>query len=366
MKNFSLILITVFFQTQLLAKAKVSNVDFAKDGKFGVTKIKLKGEYRGTPELTIKDDMVQVEIPNTIVWPKVEKKFSVHKKFDSTMMAYQFNKKLVRVRTILPYDLKGNEDKVSMVVNGEFLELYYPIIDTPVKAVSKAIKKGVQKKEAVETINGEAGNYDETYLAQLLQDKSNVKDNTNEVPKSQVDAQLEKAFNDKVSTSNSAVKKEGGFDMSSYIFKFIGFFSLLVVFIYGVMNLFRKGMLKRGGLGFLSNAKMVEVLSTTYIAPKRSVLVLRVHKQVFLVAQSEKGMDLLTEIKDTTAFMKEGEVKVTGNNFDTDLNDASKNEKEFNLKDLVEETPSVEVAVKNENKLSSQIKNKLKDLKQFQ
>ena len=63
------------------------------------------------------------------------------------------------------------------------------------------------------------------------------------------------------------------------------------------MNFFRKGMLKKGGLGIFSSAKMVEVLSTTYLAPKRSLLVVRVQKQVFLMAQSEKGMDFLTEIE---------------------------------------------------------------------
>ena len=366
MKTLSFILITLFFQTQVLAKAKISKINFVKDGRFGVTKIKLKGDFRGTPELTIKGDMVQVEIPNAIVWPKVEKKFTINKKFDSTVMAYQYNKELVRVRTILPYKLKGNEDKVSMVVNGDYLELYYPLVDSPAKAVSKVVKTSNKKKKTVAAKKENAGSYDETYLEQLLQDKPVVKNEVKEVPKSEVDAELEKAFRDEVGTESSAVKKESGFNISSYIFKFIGFFSLLVVLIYGIMNLFRKGMLKRSGLGFLSTAKMVEVLSTTYIAPKRSILVVRVHEQVFLVAQSEKGMDFLTEIKDTTAFMKEGEVKVTGNNFDTDLGAAAKADKEFNLKDLVEQTPSAEVEVKSESKLSNQIKNKLKDLKQFQ
>ena len=166
--------------------------------------------------------------------------------------------------------------------------------------------------------------------------------------------------------------------MSEYIFKFIGFFALLIGGIYILMNLFRKGMLKRSGLGFFSNAKLVEVLSTTYIAPKRSILVLRVHEQVFLVAQSEKGMDFLTEITDTAAFIKEGEKQIIGNNFDTDLLGAEAKDKEFKLKDMV--TGNEEVVelsstatkkttqnpVKKEKSLSNQIKNKIKDLKQLQ
>ena len=359
MKSLSLLLITLLLQTQTFAKAKISNVNYSKEGNFGVTKIKLKGAFQGTPELTIKGDTVQVEIPNSIVWPKVEKKFTLHKNFDSTLMAYQFNKNLVRVRTILPYKLDGQEDKVSMVVNGNQLELYYPIIKTVSQNVSKVINE--KKKKVTKS------NYDESYLEKLLQDKSQVDTAKTDGPtKKDIDTQLEKAFSDEIKTESSAVEKESKFDISSYIFKFIGFFSLLVAFIYGAMNLFRKGMLKRGGLGFLSNTKMVEVLSTTYIAPKRSIVVLKVQNQIFLVAQSEKGMDFLTEIKDTTSFLKTGEEKVTGSNFDTNLKTATKNEKEFNLKDLVEATPDTQVEVKSEKKLSSQIKNRLKDLKQFQ
>ena len=362
MKALSLFIITLFLQSQVLAKAKISSVNFTKDGRFGVTKIKLKGEFKGTPELTIKGDTVQVEIPNTIAWPKVEKKFSLNKNYDSTLMAYQFNKNIVRVRTILPYKLDGKEDKVSMVVNGDELELYYPLVDSPAKNVRDAIKTTHGKTDNAKSKTS----YDETYLEKLLQDKIETKTAEVAPTKNEISKELEKAFNDEVKTESSAIQKENGFDISSYIFKFVGFFALLVAFIYGVMNLFRKGMLKRGGLGFLSNAKMVEVVSTTYIAPKRSILVLRVHKQIFLVAQSEKGMDFLTEITDTSSFMKEGEAQVTGNNFDTDLGSAVKADKEFNLKDLVEQTPSTEVEVKTDKRLSNQIKNKLKDLKQFQ
>lgn len=188
---------------------------------------------------------------------------------------------------------------------------------------------------------------------------------------------------DAVGTKMSSFKKSE-FNFTSYIFKFVGFFALLVAGIYFVMNFFRKGMLKKGGLGFLSGTKMVEVLSTTYIGPKRSILVLRVHKQVFLVAQSEKGMDFLTEIKDTAGFMKEGERKVVGDNFDTNLDSAEEKGREFKLKEVVSQLDNesdshddvdpvlaalagqTESQELNKVSLSKQIKNKIKELKPLQ
>ena len=171
--------------------------------------------------------------------------------------------------------------------------------------------------------------------------------------------------------------------MSTYIFKFIGFFALFAAGIFFLMNFFRKGMLKKGGLGLFSNAKMVEVLSTTYLAPKRSLLVVRVQKQVFLMAQSEKGMDFLTEIQDTTDFFKEGEKALTGSNFDTNLDTANSGSKEFKLKEVAQNmkeasnsTASSQQDILNslagqatqEEKVSltAQIKKKVKDMKSLQ
>lgn len=371
------------------AKVKVTKIDLGTESNMGVVTINLNGKLKGTPELMIRDNLVQVAIPNTFVWPKIEKKVTVNKSFDSTLMAYQFEKNLVRVRTSLPYKLNGKEDQVSIVLGEKDIKLYFPKVkpmsEKIVKSLVKGESKAVARKQKIET-KKEAEAYDESYLAQLLKDK--------EVTKNAPVQKFEKIENslknealaaktqveDTVSNTVSSLEK-GNFNVSSYVMKFIGFFALLVAGMYFVLNFFRKGMLKKGGLGFLSGTKMVEVINTTYLGPKRSLLMVRVNKQVFLLSQSEKGMDFLTEINDTADLFKEGEKRVTGNNFDTNLLDAESNDKEFKLKEVATELAtgtdgvSVEkesllkaVVEQSEDKvtLSKQIKNKLKELKPLQ
>ncbi len=380
MKKLLLILILA---TSSFAKVKITKLDYKNDNNFGVVTINLDGELKTTPELTIKDDMVQLAIPNSFVWPKIENQVSINKKFDSTIMAYQFDKDLVRVRANLPYDLKGKENKVSVVLGEKSISLYFPKFDvkTNGQKVASAVKH-VEQEAPAHNVKGDA--YDESYLSKLLKDKeAKAAKTANTI--SQVESGLNNERNksqteivDQVKTKASALAKND-FNFSSYIFKFIGFFALLVAGLYGAFNFFKKGMLKKSGLGFFTSAKMVEVLSTTYLGPKRSILVVRAHKQVFLVAQSEKGMDFLTEIKDTAAFIKEGEKEVIGSNFDTNLEKASSIDKDFKLKEMIQATekknevrPEYNAAAevtrtqKDKVSLSKQIKSKVKELKQFQ
>ncbi|EQC51503.1 flagellar biosynthetic protein FliO [Bacteriovorax sp. DB6_IX] len=392
MKGISLktLLITSLISFSALAKVNITKLSYKDDNNFGVVTINLKGALKDTPELQIKGNIVQVAIPNSVVWPKIEKQVSVNKSFDTTLMAYQYNKSLSRVRANLPYKLDGKESKVSVVLNDNNIQLFFPKQKSLTKKIVTSVnKKTVESNKPKRVVKAKASSYDESYLEKLLKDKEQTKNQpVKKIAKTETSLFEEmntkkEVVSDAVGTKMSSFKKSE-FNFTSYIFKFVGFFALLVAGIYFVMNFFRKGMLKKGGLGFLSGTKMVEVLSTTYIGPKRSILVLRVHKQVFLVAQSEKGMDFLTEIKDTAGFMKEGERKVVGDNFDTNLDSAEEKGKEFKLKEVVSQLDNesdshddvdpvlaalagqTESQELNKVSLSKQIKNKIKELKPLQ
>lgn len=392
MKGISLktLLITSLISFSAFAKVNITKLSYKDDNNFGVVTINLKGALKDTPELQIKGNIVQVAIPNSVVWPKIEKQVSVNKSFDTTLMAYQYNKSLSRVRANLPYKLDGKESKVSVVLNDNNIQLFFPKQKSLTKKIVTSVnKKTAESNKPKRVVKAKASSYDESYLEKLLKDKEQTKNQpVKKIAKTETSLFEEmntkkEVVSDAVGTKMSSFKKTE-FNFTSYIFKFVGFFALLVAGIYFVMNFFRKGMLKKGGLGFLSGTKMVEVLSTTYIGPKRSILVLRVHKQVFLVAQSEKGMDFLTEIKDTAGFMKEGERKVVGDNFDTNLDSAEEKGREFKLKEVVSQLDNesdshddvdpvlaalagqTESQELNKVSLSKQIKNKIKELKPLQ
>jgi flagellar biogenesis protein FliO len=223
--------------------------------------------------------------------------------------------------------------------------------------------------------------YDESYLEKLLKEKEAVID----IKKPQAKGKLP-AKNDSVSIIQAAqTKKKNEFSLSSYAGKFVGFLALVLLLFYGIVTLLKKGAFSKSKLGFLNSTKVIEVLNTTYIAPKRSLLLIRAHKQVFLVGSSEKGLHMISEVNDMSGLFKEGEKNLSGSNFDSSLGVANSEEKSFKLKDFLDNegekenndgTDSVAlraiekemVAAKESHKVkfSDQIKSKLKDLKPLQ
>ena len=209
---------------------------------------------------------------------------------------------------------------------------------------------------------------------------------------------------DRVNTTQSSTHKEpaksvfnkeepikSSFSLTSYIGTFVAFLSLMILGFYGVLTLVKKGVIKKGKLGFLHSTKLVEVISTTHVAPKRTLMMVKAHKQIFLISNTESGMQLVSEINDVSGLIKTGEEELMGSNFDTNLFKATKKEKEFKLKedsvandytldDMLNDNEGVGVdksithalkeieksPVKDQVRFSDQIKTKLKQMKQIQ
>lgn len=386
MKKLSILAILSILAFPLSAIAsgvKVKSVNFTQAGKRGKVVINLEGRVPETPELSVKKGIVQVEMPGTIVWPKIEKKVTTAgKDFDTTLMAYQFNKNTVRFRAMIPYELKGKENQINVTLKEKAIELNFPVPGIAAKATAKAPAK---KKV-------DAGAYDESYLDKLVKEKeqnTGISKATKTIGAKKEGKTGLFAKKDEVNmalsgTEKAASENKSSFSVASYIGKFVAFLGLVLLFFYGVMHLMRRGVLKKGKLGFLNDTNIVEVLNTTYLGPKKSLLMVKVHKQVFLLSSTDKGIEFLSELNDTTGLFKAQENNVAGDNFDSNLGTAAKENKQFKLKELGKAIETTQKAQDNDNeslegflaktesettdkvKLSDQIKNKVKNLKQLQ
>lgn len=380
MKVLVFTLAALFNLAAFASKAKVTDIVFEDKVNEGRLVINLDKEVNDFPELSVKNNFIQVAIPGSFVWPKIEKKFSYSQNFDSKIMAYQFNKNRVRVRAILPQKIESQQDRVALVLKGNKIIVNFPKSKTQ-KVVSRAPALAPASKKALESKDPSV--YDESYLEKLLKEKNTDLKVEN---KKAVKAQEKPLQVDSLKMKQAATKKqEGGFSITKYAGKFVGFLALVLLLFYGVVSLLKKGAFKKGKLGFLNSTKVVEVLNTTYIGPKRSLLLIRAHKQIFLVGSSEKGLHMISEVNDLNGLFKEGEKQISGTNFDSTLGQAEETKKEFKLKEFLEagnedesadETDSValraiekEMAAAKESqkvKFSDQIKSKIKDLKPLQ
>jgi len=362
MKAMLCLVTLLFFNVHILAdQVKVESVSFKDKGAKGLLTVKLSDEPSSDPELLIRDKMIQVSIPGSFVWPKIEKNLSMVSQYDAKVLAYQYDKKIVRVRTSLPFNIKKKENRVALTVKGKYIYISFP-------KKARKIASSIKKKVIKESSDG----YDDSYLEKLLQDtkenkrvkkskpiqlkESSIKDIKEEIEKS-----------DSVKTVFSAPAKKttkSNFSITQYVGKFIGFLALIVLFFYGIVAMLRKGTMKKGRLGFLNSTKLVEVLGTTYVSPKKSLLLIKAHEQVFLVSNTDTGMNLISEINDMNGLFKEGEKQVSGINFDTELGSAESTPKVFKTKEILD-IPAEE-EVDDKVKFSDQIKKKMKSLKSLQ
>lgn len=356
-----LTLVTLFISSGVQAKIKLNNIEFKKESGTGRIILNLADVIVKTPELEVRDGFIQVSMPDTIVWPKIEKKISVNSNLDTTLTAYQFDNDNVRFRAYVPGAKSLNPQKVNLKIKNKEIHVEFPVIQTEMTKASPAPSRSPALDPSSKVAKAEK--QDDSYLNKLLADKENL--NIELEKRAATDTTETNTKTDAVSMVQASTDKVQSFSLAGYAAKFVAFLAIFIVVMYGAVHLMKKGVLGKNKLGFLNSTKTIEVLSSTFVAPKKSLILVRAHKQVFLVGSSENGLQLISEVNDVPGMIKESERSVAGDNFDTNYSEIEKTEKEFNLKSVIDE-PAVQEEVKERVKLSDQIKSKVKNLKPLQ
>lgn len=384
-RMFAISLFSLLISGVALAGVKVTSVDLTTHGSNGYVNIKMDGRTNDLPDVKVFGKVIEITISNAEGFNSIFKNVK-----GAQLSANSLNGKAV-VKAVLPYDV--SPETVDVGFKNSNIEIIFPrgkVVKENKTAYEGAgvAPKEISKPAPATTLDKKAENkvskdiLNEDYLNKLM--------NEDKAPKAASVAQNEKVDEvnvkqsavakvvTKVPTSNETVPKAAtssdNFSFAGYAAKFMIFLGVVLGLFYGVVQILKKGVFNRGKLGFLNNSKLIEVLSTTYVAPKRSLMIVKAHNQIFLVGNSENGLTFLSEMTDTTGLIKEGEKFVTGTNFDVNLGSAeSSNESEPMIKlkqNIMESTPVKEesglskIAVaKDIVKFSDELKKKAKKLK---
>lgn len=344
MKTLVLFLATLTSLNLSAADVTIKGADLM-NSKGGESRLSIKhaGTLNDNPSITVKDKTLSISIPNSGLAGKIAKKVN-----GTTLSATMSGEETVAVTVALPYSLAGRESDVTITLKEGVIDVHYPRIEAAKKVVTAETEISrtpaiTDKAIVIETPEqtAAADKLDENYLSTLAKNQEKLAEAKH--PEVKKEAKKEGLVDtDRVSLAQSSVTKtaepvqtegKSRFSVAGYIGKFVAFMAIMIAGFYGVLTLFKKGIIKKGKLGFLNSTKLVEVLSTTHIAPKKSLIMIKAHKQVFLISNTEAGMTLVSEIKDVAGLIKNGEEEITGSNFDTNLNVANKAEKTFRLKE---------------------------------
>ena len=384
--NFAISLLALTLTSVALAGVKVTSVELTTNGNHGYVNIALDGRSNDLPDIKVYGKIIEVTVANADGFNAIFKNVK-----GAQLSANSLNGKAV-VKAVLPYDVSS--ESVEVGFKNSNIEVIFPrgkvvkenttAVAAPVLAPKEVIKPVLEKTLDQKAENKVAKDLlNEDYLNKLMKEENAPKADfaaANVVKADEINvkqaaiAKIETKIPTKSKRVPMAIASSNNFSFAGYAAKFTIFLAVVLGLFYGVVQLLKKGVFSRGKLGFLNNTKMIEVLSTTYIAPKRSLMIVKAHKQIFLVANSETGFTFLSEMTDTSGLMKEGEKFVTGSNFDMNLGSAEKTEESEMLiklkENIMESTPMNEerglskIAIaKDIVKFSDELKKKAKKLK---
>ena len=369
--NKKLVFITLFALASFGAQAgvKVTSLDLKTKGENGYFNIAIEGRSGELPDYKVVGNTIEITLSDAESFNSIFKNIS-----GAQLSANVLNGKAV-VKATLPYEIRS--EGVNVGWKNKSIEVIFPrgkavsakatTAVTKVKPVKKTQPKPVVKTAANSAIKE---SLNEDYLNNLMKE-----DQVKKVTKTEK-APVIDLKKDEVTVNQAAISKEpntnDGFSFAGYALKFAAFLAVVLGMFYGVVQILKKGVFNRGKLGFLNNSQMIQVLSTTYVAPKRSIMVVKAHNQIFLVANSETGLTFLSEMTDTTGVLKEGEKQVTGTNFDVNMGtvEDSPSAPEFKIKENIHESAPLPdekgiaaLTAKDIVKFSDELKKKAKKLK---
>lgn len=362
--------LTILASFSTYAGVKVTSLDLKTNGANGYINVAIEGRSGELPDLKVRGKTIEIILSDAEAFNAISKSIR-----GTQLSANVLNGKAI-IKAILPYEVTA--DKVDLGWKNKSIEVIFPRGAAPQTepVTAKVVKPKTENKvlaKVESTIPKEALNED--YLNKLMNEDSNKTAAPAEVKNDEVN--VKQAAIAKTPVASAQVQAElpkttDNFSFAGYAAKFSVFLALVLGLFYGVVQLLKKGVFNRGKLGFLNNSQMIQVLSTTYVAPKRSLMVVKAHKQIFLVANSENGLQFLSEMTDTSGLIKEGEKAVTGTNFDLNLGDAetTTTESTFKLKEnITESAPLPEekgiqaLTAKDIVKFSDELKKKAKKLR---
>lgn len=393
-------LIFLWLGSSANASVEVNEVNWLKEKDFLVLKVQYEGKIKEFPEIKVVNNKYFFQWPNATVAAKVKLPNDI-----STKVSTQLNS-TNQMSWIFLNNFRGGdprESNVTIKVKDQTLLLYFPPNEEVLNVQAKKVVNTISDAKVIK-VNRDYKNNDNKeqsdYLQYLLSSVAKEGANTNKIGRMEEDNKLQKnnvisnnQKREKSATENTEVSHKGiigkatsetnfsvmnqknsfstkamGETQWTYLLRVAGSFLGVLLVVLLLAQMFKKIVLGgKGKLGFLNSTQVVEILNTTYIAPKRQLILVRVHDQVVLLSSAENGISFLTEINDLSTLLKKGEKEISGTNFDSNMliGQSDPNlERKVSLKDyskINESAPLVE-----ESKIRKALKNKVKTLNAWQ
>ncbi|MBS1960988.1 MAG: flagellar biosynthetic protein FliO [Bdellovibrionales bacterium] len=283
--------------------AEGGSIELLFDGKIDPSQVKTE----------FVRDNIQLSLSNTSVYPA---KVSMVSGSELTkVFAYQYSPALVRARFTVKGDAQSYANRLQVKISGKTITLRLVgaktdqvatttasalrTVSAPEKSVEQTganLAKEAEQKELLERIASAEREKNAEKAAAKAAEKSESKSDAKEAVRS---------------PSGKREPLAGGKPLPSpfrsigVMLFVLGMFGLFVLFLKRVKGEGKAAKAAKGGLGgFLNklsggatNKAMIEVVATHHLAPKRSIVVVRVQDRMLVLGMTNDSVNLITEFR---------------------------------------------------------------------
>ncbi len=246
-------------------------------------------------------DNIQLSLSNTSVYPA---KVSMVSGSDLTkVFAYQYAPQLVRARFTVKGDAAGYANRLQVKINNKTVVVKISGVKTDQvpSAASSALRTVSAPEKQIEAPKGTPSAVTSDSEKKGLLERVSAAEKTPE----NVEKQIGKAAKNSKETIGTSKSPLPSPMRSIGVMLFVlGLFGLFVMFLKRMKGNGKAAASAKGLGGFLSklsgqgtNKAMIEVVATHHLAPKRSIVVVRVQDRMLVLGMTNDSVNLITEFK---------------------------------------------------------------------
>lgn len=246
-------------------------------------------------------DNIQLSLSNTSVYPA---KVSMVSGSDLTkVFAYQYAPQLVRARFTVKGDAAGYANRLQVKINGKTVTVKISAVKVDqVPSVASSALRTVSAPEKVAEVTKPALPAPDTEKKGLFDRISAGEKSADTTTERRLGASVPAKVAKEGLTSGKSLPSP--FRSIGVMLFVLGLFGLFVMFLKRLKSGDKSVRSAKGLGGFLSklsgqgNAKaMIEVVATHHLAPKRSIVVVRVQDRMLVLGMTNDSVNLITEFK---------------------------------------------------------------------
>lgn len=277
--------------------------DIAADLKEGrlTVRLQFKEPIVNPAAPVFNNTSVQMDIPNATVQPQKRFVYTGDSRIPQ-LFVEQLNPETVRVQFVLGQKLTNLSE--SFQVEDQGRSLIFHIFKKEEDVLSEFLERAADKLDLQEELDSNQSSSSSEPAADSLEEIQNVSfvNKVPEVPGKTVAQEEPPAFK-KVSgeaavplAKNRQEGSEKPLDLVSTTVKTFAMFALVLGLMFLVFYLFKRFVLKNTVFG--GNDKLIQVLGTGFLGPKKNIVLVEVAGEVLVLGMSNDNISLLSQIQD--------------------------------------------------------------------